>query len=339
LICADFGGLNLSGRGVEAGPQELTQAIQSHPIGRWSLKMKRASPFVAVLMVLSSVALWAQAPAPGGPPSPAAATGPPLSQDPSNNNDDSGWVGAWMRIAAKAIGSQPHFVAPIVTTHVMLVQQYRFDMSWQQDPGAGTTSNYGSSRGLEIIPSTRLEIGIFPPGYLVHQKSMASGFGDLSYQVKFRAFSRTEGEGDYFVGFFFGGSVPTGRVPNGLGHAVLSPTFAAAKGLGPWDIQSTIGATLPTSGTDVLGRALLFNTEIDYKIKGKIWPMLEQNSTFWLDGPLNGHKQVFLTPGVVLGSFPLTQTLRVGFGAGVQIAVTSFHQYNHRWIFSIRFPF
>ena len=59
-------------------------------------------------------------------------------------------------------------------------------------------------------------------------------------------------------------------------------------------------------------QALLFNTEVDYKIKGKIWPMLEQNSTFWLDGPLNGHKQVFLTSGLVLGSFPLTGTLHVG---------------------------
>ena len=86
-------------------------------------------------------------------------------------------------------------------------------------------------------------------------------------------------------------------------------------------------------------QALLFNTEVDYKIKGKIWPMLEQNSTFWLDGPLNGHKQVFLTSGLVLGSFPLTGTLHVAFGASVQIAVTPFHQYNDRWIFSIRFPF
>ena len=243
-------------------------------------------------------------------------------------------------MAAQARASQPHFVAPIVTTHVMLVQQFRYDMSWQQDPSGGTiTSNYGSSRGLEIIPSTRLEVGIFPPSYIVHQTNVANGFSDLSYQVKFRAFSGTEGKGDYFVGFFFGGTVPTGRVPNGLGHAVLSPTLAAAKGLGPWDIQSTIGATLPTSGTNVLGRTLLFNTAVDYRIKGKIWPMLEQNSTFWVDGPLNGNKQVFLTPGVVIGTFPVNEKLRFGFGFGVQIAVTSFHQYNHRWIFSIRFPF
>jgi hypothetical protein len=83
----------------------------------------------------------------------------------------------------------------------------------------------------------------------------------------------------------------------------------------------------------------VFNTAVDYRIKGKIWPMLEQNSTFWVDGPLSGNKEVFLTPGAVIGTFPLGEKFRVGFGAGVQIAVTSFHQYNHRWIFSIRFPF
>jgi hypothetical protein len=129
----------------------------------------------------------------------------------------------------------------------MLVQQYRYDMAWQQDPsGATLTSNYGSSRGLEIIPSPRLEVGIFPPSYIVHQANTPDGFSDPSYAVKFRAFSRTEGKGDYFAGFLFGGSIPTGRVPNGFGHAVLSPAFIGAKGLGPWDIQSTIGANLPT---------------------------------------------------------------------------------------------
>src|SRR5450631_1726603 len=152
-----------------------------------------------------------------------------LGQDGSNPNDASGsnsraqddWVHSWMRKVDDARASQPHFVAPIVTTHVMLVQQYRYDMSWQQDPTGGTvTSNYGASRGLEIIPTTRLEVGIFPPGYLVHQSMTPDGFGDLSWQVKFRAFSATEGKGDYFVGFFLGGSFPTGTPPNGLGHTV-----------------------------------------------------------------------------------------------------------------------
>jgi len=298
--------------------------------------MRRELFLAPVLILPSAVALCGQDP----PPASAATADSASNQDSGSNNDDSGWVRAWMKIAAKARASQPHFVAPIVTTHVMLVQQYRYDMSWQQDPvGATLTSNYGSSRGLEIIPSSRLEVGLFPPSYIVHQTNAPDGFTDLSYQVKFRAFSRTESEGDYFVGFFLGGSVPTGRAPNGLGHAVLSPTFAAAKGLGPWDIQSTFGANLPTSGTNVLGRVVLFNTAVDYRIKGMIWPMIEQNSTFWVDGPLKGQKQVFLTPGLILGTFPLTGTLHVGIGVGVQIAVTPFHQYNHRWVFSVRFPF
>jgi hypothetical protein len=255
----------------------------------------------------------------------------------SNQND---WVHRWMRTVDKARASQPHFVAPIVTTHVMLVEQYRYDMAWQQDPVGGTiTSNYGASRGLEIIPTTRLEVAVFPPPYLVHQSSMPDGFGDFSFQVKYRVFSAPEGQGDYFVGFFFGGSFPTGTPPNGLGHTILIPTFAAAKGIGPWDIQSTIGASLPATDANLLGRAIVFNTAVDYRIKGKIWPMLEQNSTFWSGGTLDGRKQVFLTPGIVLGGFPLAERLHLSFGTGVQIAVTQFHQYNHRWIVSIRFPF
>jgi hypothetical protein len=258
----------------------------------------------------------------------------------SNSSWQNDWVHRWLRNVDEARASQPHFVSPIVTTHVMLVEQFRYDMSWQQDPTGGTvTSNYGASRGLEIIPTTRLEVGLFAPSYIVHQSKTPDGFGDFSWQVKFRAFSAPEHKGDYFVGFFLGGSFPTGTPPNGLGHATLSPTFAAAKGIGPWDIQSTIGATLPTSGTNLLGRMIVFNTAVDYRIKGKIWPMLEQNSTFWSGGTLDGKKQVFLTPGLVLGSAQLAERLHLTVGGGVQIAVTQFHQDNHRWILSVRFPF
>jgi len=265
----------------------------------------------------------------------------------SGQNDASGsnsykndWVHSWFRKVDEARASQPHYVSPIVTTHVLLVQQFRYDMSWQQDPTGGTvTSNYGASRGLEIIPTTRLEVGLFPPSYFAHRSSTPDGFGDFSWQVKFRAFSAPEGKGDYFVGLFLGGSFPTGTPPNGMGHAVLSPTLAVGKGFGPWDVQSTIGANLPTSGTSLLGRTIIFNTALQYKIKGKIWPMLEQNSTFWSGGTLDGKKEVFLTPGLVLGKFPLAERLNFMIGGGLQIAATQFHRDNHRWILSVRFPF
>jgi hypothetical protein len=269
------------------------------------------------------------------------------SQQSSGQKDASGgnsykddWVHSWFRKVDEARADQPHYVSPIVTTHVLLVQQFRYDMSWQQDPTGGTvTSNYGASRGLEIIPTTRLEVGLFPPNYLVHQSHTPDGFGDFSWQVKFRAFSAPEGKGDYFVGLFLGGSFPTGTPPNGIGHTVLSPTLAVGKGFGPWDVQSTIGANLPTSGTNLLGRTIIFNTALQYKIKGKIWPMVEQNSTFWSGGTLDGKKEVFLTPGLVLGKFPLAERLNFMIGGGLQIAATQFHRDNHRWILTVRFPF
>lgn len=255
------------------------------------------------------------------------------------NDHEPNWVRAWLHRVDEARASQPHFVAPIVTTHVMLVQQYRYDMSWQQDPTGGTTGNYGAGRGLEIIPTTRLEVGISPPNYLTHQSNTPDGIGDLAWQVKYRAFSETEGKGDYFVGFFMGGTAPTGSPPNGAGVVTWAPTFAAAKGLGPWDIQSTIGASLPSSGTSTLGRTIIFNTEGDYKLRGIIWPMLEQNSTFWYGGTHDGQKQTFITPGIVFGSFRVKDRLHFAIGGGVQTAVTHYHQYNHRWILSVRFPF
>jgi hypothetical protein len=328
--------------------------------------MARAFCFIAILISVSSATLRGQTPAQGSGKIDASLFSgwiPPISlcgqsasecspksiavrqydsdpQSPSSSAKQDDWVHAWLRHVDEARASQPHYVSPIVTTHILLVQQFRYDMSWQQDPTGGTvTSNYGASRGLEIIPTTRLEVGIFPPPFLVHQSNTPDGFGDLSWQVKYRAFSATEGKGDYFVGFFLGGSFPTGTPPNGLGHAVLSPTFGASKGLGPWDFQTTIGANLPASGTDVLGRMIIFNSAVDYRIKGKIWPMIEQNSTFWSGGTLDGMKQVFITPGLVLGSFQLGERLHFGVGGGVQIAATQFHQFNHRWILSVRFPF
>jgi hypothetical protein len=252
----------------------------------------------------------------------------------------SGWIATWLHAVDTARANQPHFTAPIVTTHIMLVQQYRYDMSWQQDsPGHATTSNFGASRGLEIIPTPRLELGISPPNYLTHQTSKKDGAGDLAWQVKFRAFSAPEHKGDYFVGAFLGGSIPTGNPSNGSGHAILSPTFAGAKGLGRWDIQSTVGANLPLSGTDTIGRTIVFNTAVNYRIRGIVWPMLEQNSMFWFGGSNDGKRQTFLTPGLILGSFPVSERLRIAVGGGLQVAVTPYHQYDHRWIFSVRFPF
>jgi hypothetical protein len=256
-----------------------------------------------------------------------------------NSHQQDDWVTKWLSSVDKARSEQPHYVAPLVTTHVLLVQQYRYDSSWQANSDRTQTDNYGNGRGLEIIPNTRMEVQIAPPPYIVHSGSTTDGNGDTALFVKFRAFSASEGEGDYFVGLFLGASFPSGSPPNGSGHTVLSPMLALAKGWGRFNIQNTLSGSVPTSGTNVLGRAFLWNTTFQYGIKGKIWPMIEQNSTFFSDGPDSGKKETFLTPGIVFGMFQVAERLRFGIGGGVQIAATQFHQYNHRWILSVRFPF
>jgi hypothetical protein len=133
-------------------------------VRRMEAQDQHGLPSVTVLILLSSVCLGAQVVTEGDPPTSDAPTAESSNHGLGSDDNNSGWVRAWMRMVEKARASQPHFVAPIVTTHVVLVQQFRYDMSWQQDPSGTITSNYGNSRRLEIIPSTRLEVGTFPPG-------------------------------------------------------------------------------------------------------------------------------------------------------------------------------
>jgi hypothetical protein len=48
------------------------------------------------------------------------------------------------------------------------------------------------------------------------------------------------------------------------------PPRAAAKGLAPVDIQTTLAGGLPATGAGVLGRTVVSNTAVDYRIKGNV---------------------------------------------------------------------
>jgi len=133
--------------------------------------------------------------------------------------------------------------------------------------------------------------------------------------------------------------VPTGAHRYGAGDPVFTPTIAAGKGWGRFDTQSTIGVNLPGGSTAKLGRQLLWNTAFQYRASWKLWPELEVNSTFYKSGKNAGEKQVFLTPGLGFGRVRVGKKLRFSSAAGMQIAVTRFHTYDHRWMFSERLSF
>ncbi|HEY4047881.1 MAG TPA: hypothetical protein VGM27_13540, partial [Acidobacteriaceae bacterium] len=55
-------------------------------------------------------------------------------------------------------------------------------------------------------------------------------------------------------------------------------------------------------------------------------------------GPKAGKTQAFLTPGVILGRFPVTRSSGFAFGVGMQIAATQYHSYDHSLLFTVRLP-
>lgn len=246
----------------------------------------------------------------------------------------------WLSHVSQIQAEQPHWVTPVATVTPRLEQEVRFDLFDQALPGGRDLVNIDGGKGLEFIPARNVEVLINMPPYLLrHDPVVPDGFGDVSFVVKYRLLSANEEGGNYILTAFLGASLPTGTNHNGALSAVVTPTIAGGKGWGPFDVQSTLGVKLPTGYSAVLGRPVLSNTAFQYRVRGRIWPELEINSTFYNGGRLDGKKQVFLTPGVVVGRLPIHHRVGLTMGAGFQVAATRYHAYNHALIVSIRMPF
>ena len=250
-----------------------------------------------------------------------------------------GFLDNWQRRASETQAEQPHWVTPVATVTPRLEQEIRYDLAWRTQPDDTSFANYGGSKGLELIPTSHAELIINIPPYIVHGSSAHDGFGDMSFLLKYRLFSANQENGNYILTLFLGATVPTGSYRNGNNDAVVTPTVAFGKGWHNFDVQTTFGANIPTADSFHFGHPLLWNTAFQYRVFRKLWPELEINATFWPDGNNDGQKQVFLTPGLVLGRFPIHNRLGVTLGGGVQIAAARFHQFNDNWILTLRMPF
>ena len=248
--------------------------------------------------------------------------------------------GGWFARVARAQAAQPHWITPVVTVTPRLEEEFRYDISEQAQLSGAMTEIYGGSKGLELIPTEHIQVTVGVPPYQVHnQAGVHDGWGDVSFLVKYRVLSKNEDHGNYILTAFLGATLPTGEANNGAAHVAITPWVAAGKGWGHFSVQTTLGITLSAADTRQLGRPILSNAAFQYRMWQKLWPEFEVNSTFWRSGDLAGKKQVFLTPGLVIGRLHLTGRLRFAFGAGFQIAATQFHTYNHKLVFTIRFPF
>jgi hypothetical protein len=249
------------------------------------------------------------------------------------------FIDKWQDRVNKTQAEQPHWVTPLVTVTPRLEQEFRTDILRQITPTHTDTWNYGNGKGLELIPARHIELLFNVPPYIQHNaKTAKDGFGDVTFLLKYRIVTGNEEHGNFIVTAFVGGSIPTGSYSNGSPDASVSPTIAVGKGIGKFDVQSTIGTTLPTANSEKIGRPILWNTALQYKCNPHWWPEVEFNSTYFHAGPNDGKIQNFVTPGI-LGRFPLHKRIGVTAGAGIQIATSQFHTYDHALVFTARMPF
>jgi len=148
---------------------------------------------------------------------------------------------AWLHLADQVQATQPDWLSPLATTSGRLKQEFRYDI-WDQ-PASGGNRNYqfGGNKGLEVITSSRTQILIGVPTYLlVSPNGPPGGFGDLPLMLKFRISSAERTEGNYLVTFLLAATAPTGSHRYGAGEAVVTPTLAFGKAGGgltcsrPW---------------------------------------------------------------------------------------------------------
>lgn len=264
----------------------------------------------------------------------------PAQSDPNATRPCSGYWSCWFTRVDQTQKEQPHWITPLATTTPRLEEEFRYDIFWQTNAKGVTTENYGGSKGLELIPFQKVEVILSLPPDIVHNHpAVKDGFGDFQFLIKYRLLSSNEEHGNYILTAFLGMSLPTGSHTNGALDAIITPTIAYGKGFGRFDAQGIFGVGLPTGDTNLIGRTYTWNNAFQYRVLRKLWPEVELNSTFFQQDKHDGKKQVFVTPGLVIGRLHLWGRLGFTVGGGIQIAATHFHNNNHNGIFSVRFPF
>lgn len=247
---------------------------------------------------------------------------------------------SWLERATITRSNQPHWVTPLITASANLEEAPIYDVSRRLMPtGQEPLVTAGGPRGVQFVAIGKLQVTFGATPYLFHDNSKVhDGFGDTSFAFKYRLASGNETHGGFALSAQLGATVPTGSYQNGQGSGTLTPNILAERGWGPFNIQSTFGASLSTGNTQLMGRQFISNTALEGRIAQRFWPEVEVNAICYRGGPHDGKKQVFVTPGLILGRFHVSRSAGVAFGVGMQIAVSEYHTYDHNLLFSVRLP-
>jgi hypothetical protein len=277
----------------------------------------------------------------------AVAFSPTLAADP-DGSAISDYFAHWTDRVDAAQASQPKWITPLATTTPRLEQEFRYDQDRETLKNGSTVDIYGGGKGLELIPTEQTEVIIAVPPYQVRRGvAPASGFNDWpGILLKYRLLSANEQSGNYVVTLFAQYGIPTGALVYTNKNHVFTPTLAAGKGFGDFDLQATLGEAIPTHDNSKSGRTTLTNITAQYHFAKLFWPELELNRTDWTGGSRNARSQTYLTPGLVVGRFLLGGRSKLIVGVGYQAAISKQYAaspatplFNHNWILSVRTTF
>jgi hypothetical protein len=268
------------------------------------------------------------------------------SEDPSPVAD---YFAHWFDRVDQARASQPHWQTPLATSTPRLTQEIVSNVLLEQLGNGANLYNFGGGKGLDLIPTTTNQISFYAPPYLVRTDvDPAHGLGDWPFfLIKQRLLSANEENGNYIVTAFVSGQAPIGDEAFTNHAYVITPTLAAGKGWGNFDIQASVAVPVPVEFEDKIGTSLASNLALQYHFAKYFWPEFEFNDTYWFDGERGGKDQLFLTPGIIFGPFPISQRVKLNFGVGYQFAVLPTKltlepltpMYNHAVLFTSRVDF
>jgi hypothetical protein len=248
----------------------------------------------------------------------------------------------WFVRVTATQAEQPHWASPVSLTSPLLLQLVRYDVLSESLKGGRQLNIFGGGKGVEFIPSEHVQFIVgLPPWESENTTPRKDGWGDESFLMKYRFAAANEQEGNYVVTGFLGLTVPTGSDVFTSHHFVFAPTLAGGKGWGDFDIQGSIGTSIPDDGTSRGGQGtpLVMNAVFQYRVEKMFWPEVELNYTYWPNGSHEGLNQLFVTPGLVVGKFPIWQRLTFASAVGCQVAVTDNPLMHNNLIFSGRLYF
>ncbi|MGB8260528.1 MAG: hypothetical protein WCE75_09260 [Terracidiphilus sp.] len=237
---------------------------------------------------------------------------------------------------------QPSWVAPLIQSDARLGQGVRLSVANMNWPG-GQTISYGNNHGISLLARRRFQFDFNPPAYFRnHSAQLKDGFGNASTQVKMRLASGNAEHGNYIVSAALMRCFSPRAEQNGGLTGAWLPKVVAGKEWGRFVALSSLNGVLPTGKTSAQGRVIEWSATGEARTTAHLWLTIEDNAAWFRGSPIDGKMQNFLTPQaeylVRSRKWAPSHAFYV-FACGMQIATSSYHQYNHNLVAEARVLF